>query len=140
MTTDRVRVWDGFVRLFHWSLVALIAGAWLTADGPKVVHERMGYVIAALIGARVVLRPATAPQRRSRPSMMAASSSIAPSAVSWYLVPTGTGRAILIWYSCSCAAAPVARQATANRGRSAIAHLIRVLNMAGSLMPLGRRR
>ena len=54
MTTDRVRVWDGFVRLFHWSLVALIAGVWLTAEGAKVVHERMGYVIAALIAARVI--------------------------------------------------------------------------------------
>ena len=46
--TDRVRVWDGFVRLFHWSLVALIAGTWLTADGPKLWHERMGYAIAGL--------------------------------------------------------------------------------------------
>ncbi|MCZ0963342.1 cytochrome b/b6 domain-containing protein [Paracoccus benzoatiresistens] len=52
--TDRVRVWDGFVRLFHWSLVGLIAGTWLTAEGPKLWHERMGYVIAALILARLV--------------------------------------------------------------------------------------
>ncbi|MCQ0972010.1 cytochrome b/b6 domain-containing protein [Paracoccus sp. TK19116] len=51
--TDRIKVWDGFVRLFHWSLVCLIAGTWLTSDGPKVLHERMGYVIAALIAARV---------------------------------------------------------------------------------------
>lgn len=54
MTTDRVRVWDGFVRLFLWSLVAGIAAAWLTADGPKIVHERLGYAIAALIAARTV--------------------------------------------------------------------------------------
>ena len=52
--TDRVRVWDGFVRLFHWSLVALIAGVWLTAEGPKVLHERLGYAIAGLITARLV--------------------------------------------------------------------------------------
>lgn len=52
--TDRVQVWDGFVRLFHWSLVALIAGTWLTADGAKTLHERMGYVIVALIAARLV--------------------------------------------------------------------------------------
>ena len=52
--TDRVRVWDGFVRLFHWSLAALIAGTWLTADGPKLWHERMGYAIAGLIAARLV--------------------------------------------------------------------------------------
>ncbi|MFN3525382.1 MAG: cytochrome b/b6 domain-containing protein, partial [Paracoccus sp. (in: a-proteobacteria)] len=52
--TDRVRVWDVFVRLFHWSLVALIAGVWLTAEGPKALHEQLGYAIAGLIAARVV--------------------------------------------------------------------------------------
>ncbi|CAM3617888.1 cytochrome b/b6 domain-containing protein [Paracoccus nototheniae] len=52
--TDRVRVWDGFVRLFHWSLVALIAGVWLTAEGPRLLHERLGYAIAILIAARLV--------------------------------------------------------------------------------------
>lgn len=52
--TDRVRVWDGFVRLFHWSLLALIAVTWLTADGPKAVHEFAGYVIGGLIAMRVV--------------------------------------------------------------------------------------
>lgn len=52
--TDRVRVWDGFVRLFHWSLVGLIAGTWLTDDGPKLWHERMGYAVAGLIAARLV--------------------------------------------------------------------------------------
>ena len=52
--TDKVKVWDPFVRLFHWSLVALIAGCWLTADGPKLLHENMGYAVAALIAARLV--------------------------------------------------------------------------------------
>ncbi|MFN4062511.1 MAG: cytochrome b/b6 domain-containing protein [Paracoccus hibiscisoli] len=52
--TDSVRVWDGFVRLFHWSLVAMIAGTWLTAEGPKLLHERLGYAIAILIAARLV--------------------------------------------------------------------------------------
>lgn len=52
--TDTVRVWDAFVRLFHWSLVILIATTWLSADGPKIVHERAGYIIAGLIAARIV--------------------------------------------------------------------------------------
>lgn len=52
--TDKVRVWDGFVRLFHWSLVALILATWLTADGPKAIHEGAGYGIAGLVAARVV--------------------------------------------------------------------------------------
>ena len=30
-----VRVWDPFVRIFHWSQAALIAAAWLTADDWK---------------------------------------------------------------------------------------------------------
>ena len=54
MTTERIRVWDGFVRLFHWSLVAGIAMAWLTADGPKVLHEGVGYAIAGLNALRVI--------------------------------------------------------------------------------------
>ncbi|SNR35647.1 cytochrome B [Paracoccus sediminis] len=52
--TDRVRVWDGFVRIFHWSLVGLIAGTWLTPDGPKAWHEGMGYGVAALLAGRLV--------------------------------------------------------------------------------------
>ena len=52
--SERVAVWDGFVRLFHWSLVILIAGDWLTADGPKLWHEAMGYAVAALVAARLV--------------------------------------------------------------------------------------
>ena len=51
--TDEVRVWDRFVRLFHWSLVAVIAAAWLTEDGPRDVHEWAGYAAGGLIAARV---------------------------------------------------------------------------------------
>ncbi|MTH62408.1 cytochrome b/b6 domain-containing protein [Paracoccus litorisediminis] len=57
--TDRgedgeTRVWDPFVRVFHWSLASLIGLAWLTGDdGPKSLHESAGYVIAALLVARV---------------------------------------------------------------------------------------
>jgi cytochrome b len=49
-----VRVWDPFVRIFHWSQAALIAAAWLTADDWKAVHERVGYTIAALVALRLV--------------------------------------------------------------------------------------
>lgn len=48
-----VRVWDRFVRVFHWSLVALIAAAWLTED-LKAVHHWIGYTILALVAARLV--------------------------------------------------------------------------------------
>ena len=49
-----IRVWDPFVRAFHWSQAALIALAWVTADGVKWVHEWSGYLVAALIGLRVL--------------------------------------------------------------------------------------
>ncbi|WP_134682376.1 cytochrome b/b6 domain-containing protein [Paracoccus ravus] len=49
-----VRVWDRFVRIFHWSLASLIGLAWLTEDGPKWLHEGAGYVIMALLVARIV--------------------------------------------------------------------------------------
>lgn len=51
---ETVRVWDRFVRVFHWSLVAGIAAAWVTADEFKTPHEWIGYATLALVAARVV--------------------------------------------------------------------------------------
>jgi cytochrome b len=48
-----VRVWDPFVRLFHWSLVALFAAAYLTGDELDRAHEILGYAIVALLVARI---------------------------------------------------------------------------------------
>jgi len=49
-----VKVWDPLVRIFHWSLVAGIAVAWLTADALPKVHEWAGYLVAALVGIRLI--------------------------------------------------------------------------------------
>jgi len=49
-----VRVWDIFVRLFHWSLVASFIAAWLTRHGNEDIHHLAGYAAAALVGLRVV--------------------------------------------------------------------------------------
>lgn len=50
----RVKVWDAFVRLFHWSLVALFAAAYLTKDTYEYLHLAAGYAILGLVLARVV--------------------------------------------------------------------------------------
>lgn len=49
-----VKIWDPFVRLFHWSLVVTIATAWLTGDEIKVLHEPLGYIAAALVSMRII--------------------------------------------------------------------------------------
>lgn len=49
-----VRVWDPFVRIFHWSLVVLFAVAFVTAEEWDTIHEWAGYAAAALVGARVL--------------------------------------------------------------------------------------
>jgi cytochrome b len=49
-----VKVWDPFVRIFHWSLVAGFAAAFLTGDDLTKVHIVIGYGVAALIALRVV--------------------------------------------------------------------------------------
>lgn len=51
---EPVRVWDRFVRVFHWSQAALIAICWLTGDELKTVHEAAGYTVAGLLLLRVV--------------------------------------------------------------------------------------
>lgn len=49
-----VRVWDPFVRIFHWSLVASFALAWVTAEDAKTLHMWAGYAAGALIALRVI--------------------------------------------------------------------------------------
>jgi cytochrome b len=49
-----VKVWDPFVRVFHWSLVALFATAYVTGDEIERVHIAAGYAIAGLLALRIV--------------------------------------------------------------------------------------
>jgi cytochrome b len=49
-----VKVWDPFVRIFHWSLVTLFVIAYVTGDEIQHVHEAAGYAIAGLLGARIL--------------------------------------------------------------------------------------
>ena len=48
-----VKVWDVFVRFFHWSLVALFVTAYSTGDEIERVHITAGYAIAALLALRI---------------------------------------------------------------------------------------
>ncbi len=48
------RVWDAFVRIFHWGLVTSFAVAWLSGDDWKSLHIWAGYAAAGLIGLRLV--------------------------------------------------------------------------------------
>jgi cytochrome b len=49
-----VKVWDPFVRVFHWSLAALFLVAFLTGDDIERVHIAAGYTIAGLVALRIV--------------------------------------------------------------------------------------
>jgi cytochrome b len=49
-----IKVWDPFVRIFHWLLVAFFTGAWITADEWDRAHEIAGYIIIGLIGLRII--------------------------------------------------------------------------------------
>ncbi len=48
-----VRVWDPFVRLFHWALVLSFAVAWLSSHSWEQLHDLAGYAAAALALSRV---------------------------------------------------------------------------------------
>ena len=48
-----MRVWDRFVRLFHWSLVLAFFGAYLSTESIGWVHKGCGYATLALVLARV---------------------------------------------------------------------------------------
>lgn len=49
-----VRVWDPFVRVFHWSLVFLFAVAFISGDESETLHLVAGYIIAGLVALRII--------------------------------------------------------------------------------------
>jgi cytochrome b len=49
-----VKIWDPFIRVFHWSLVLLFAIAFLTGDDIEWMHLWAGYAIAALVALRIL--------------------------------------------------------------------------------------
>jgi len=49
-----VKVWDPFVRLFHWGLAASFVIAWITAEEWDSLHYWAGYAAGALIALRLI--------------------------------------------------------------------------------------
>ena len=47
-------VWDPLLRVGHWTLVATVAGAWITHEGGGALHEWLGYASLAMIAVRVL--------------------------------------------------------------------------------------
>ena len=50
---SQIYVWDKFIRIFHWSLVALFIISYLTGDELEFIHTWSGYSITVLIFARL---------------------------------------------------------------------------------------
>lgn len=48
-----VKVWDPFVRMFHWTLVTAFAVAFVTEDEWLGLHVLAGYTAVALVGLRL---------------------------------------------------------------------------------------
>src|SRR5690242_19576476 len=66
----RVPAWDAAVRVFHWSLAALIAFDWWRDDG-DYIHRVAGYVAVGIVVARLawgVLSSGTASVGHMKPS------------------------------------------------------------------------
>lgn len=49
-----VRVWDPFVRAFHWALAASFSVAWLSSENWGGLHAAAGYAAGAFVALQVV--------------------------------------------------------------------------------------
>lgn len=51
---SRIKVWDSFIRLYHWTMVGLIGALWWSGEnGEMSLHQDFAIVLAALIIVRV---------------------------------------------------------------------------------------
>lgn len=48
------RVWDPFVRVFHWSLVSCVVLNFFVIDDGETAHQLIGYIASGLVLARVI--------------------------------------------------------------------------------------
>lgn len=53
-TTSTIKVWDPLIRIFHWLLVLFFFMAYVTEDSWENVHVIAGYIVAVLLGFRMV--------------------------------------------------------------------------------------
>jgi cytochrome b len=53
-TQPTVKVWDRFVRVFHWTLVLSFVIAWQSTEQIGWLHKGFGYLALALVLARLV--------------------------------------------------------------------------------------
>lgn len=53
-SNESIKVWDIFIRFFHWSLVLTFLIAYLTEDDFMTLHTVAGYSIIALICLRLI--------------------------------------------------------------------------------------
>lgn len=55
-TTQKIRIWDAPVRVFHWLLVLSFVGAYITAESEvwRLVHVTLGYTLGGLLVFRLV--------------------------------------------------------------------------------------
>lgn len=51
---NTITVWDPLVRIFHWSLVLTFFLAYVTEDSWENIHVIAGYIVAALVGFRLI--------------------------------------------------------------------------------------
>lgn len=51
-----IRVWDGFVRSFHWLLLLLLIALWITGGDLEYIdlHKNLGLIVLALIISRIM--------------------------------------------------------------------------------------
>ncbi|MGY8872147.1 MAG: cytochrome b/b6 domain-containing protein [Pseudomonadales bacterium] len=49
-----VKVWDPFVRIFHWSLVLFFVAAYLSEDDFEMIHIYAGYAVSILVVFRLL--------------------------------------------------------------------------------------
>ncbi len=49
----QLRVWDLFVRVFHWSMVVFFVVAYATGDDKNSLHRFVGYAVVGLVAVRI---------------------------------------------------------------------------------------
>jgi cytochrome b len=64
-----IQVWDGLVRLLHWTLAASFLGAYALEDS-RDLHETLGWIavsaVAVMLSKIMIIRPSAVNRRQKR--------------------------------------------------------------------------